>query len=195
MLYVRATLVSGEQLVSQFEKVAKFGRFARDVFHGRVPFNVWTPVGDTHPASGERVLYRGRRIVNPRHIVSLDRVRPVAGAPEGTLDPTHFELEPEMQRGRFGAWTCPDTVPAHAPEGLVAGASYPVHRDTTGYGERYVVARAAQMVNGAVDEQEVRFFIDRSAEDPLAPVTSATADTDFGEDVDEGSYSGDDDEE
>jgi hypothetical protein len=188
-LYVRATLTDGSAVVSQFGKLEGIETYARQVFAGSKPFNVWTVVHTTHPASGEACLVRRRRVVPGSRIAELEVVEPVQNAnleptADGLLDPSQFQPALHIQKGEAGLHTFEATE--DLPEGAVAGIGYPIHREAFGYSFlRYVILRVAQ--DGA---EELRHWIDPRPTEPVAvtngePVSPGDGDDDFGDDGDE----------
>lgn len=163
--YVQATLKNGTVVVSAFTKLAGVENYGRDVFAGRKPFNAWEIVGTTHPASGEAVLVRRRRIYNGSEIASLEEVRSVVGEDHG-LDPANFEPVLHVQRGRHGSLH--RFTEGNAPEGAVTGLDYPVHTDPArahGF-QKYVILRVAQpAVGDEPGSPEQRFYLER----PVSP--------------------------
>jgi hypothetical protein len=188
--FLRATLEDGTQVISEFSKLARVGRYAAQVMAGQKALNVWRPVATQHPASGEPVLIRTRTLINGRLVRSLEQVQPAVV--DHGYDPNGFEPVPEMARGRYGTWVCPSPVPEGAPAGLVPGAEYPIHRDVTGWGDRYVIVRVAQGEEEGQDE--VRYLFEQHG------VSSAGMPAGHGEEEvteggeDDGGFGDDDDE-
>lgn len=125
MRYLMATLTNGETVISEFSKLSNVQRYIAQVFAGTKPFNVWIPVGTEHPQSGEPCLVRRREMISGSMIARVQEVEPV-GEDHGH-DPANFNPITLPQSGEYGSWTCPDNE--DTPEGAVAGARYPVHRD------------------------------------------------------------------
>lgn len=176
--FLRATLRDGTQVVSVFTKLAGVENYARDVFAMRKPFNAWQIVGTAHPASGEQVLMRQRRVYNGSQIVSIEQVRPVSGREEDHgLQAENFEPVTHTARGRDGTY---QFTAANAPEGAQVGIDYPVHRDPTrqhGF-NRYVVLRIAHTSEEGQQVPESRYYIDRPASAAPYVEVSGPADAD-----------------
>lgn len=176
--YLRATLRDGTQVVSVFTKLTNVENYARDVFAMRKPFNAWAIVGTQHPASGEPVLMRQRRVINGGQIVGIEAVKPVSGREEDHgLAAENFEPVTHTRRGRDGTYAFTD---ANAPEGAQAGIDYPVHRDPTrqhGY-NRYVILRIAHSDEAGGMVPESRYYIDRPASAAPFIEVSGPADAD-----------------
>lgn len=142
MLYVRVTLRSGEQVVSEFSRLRGISRYSQQVMGGVKPFNVWQVVAETHPVSGEPCLMRSRRLINGREIVDMQIVEPQterADEARATLRADLFDPVTEPQGGEAGIWVAPDNE--DRPELAVAGARYPVHVNPSTL-DRYVILRA-----------------------------------------------------
>jgi hypothetical protein len=97
---------------------------------------------------------RQRIMLNGRDIQSLQQVTRSPDAPEGSLDPAHFQPVVEAQSGDGGIWVCPRE--GEAPEHAVRGMQYPVHIDRTSLQPYVILLRAGQ-------PDEVRYEI------PIAP--------------------------
>lgn len=151
--FLMATLASGVAVVAEFSRLNGSGQgYASQVFSGRKPFNAWRVVGSTHPHSGEAVLVRSREMYNGSEVVKVAQVRPLAGREEThNYDPANFEIVQEMQKGQYGMWTAPTE---NTPEGAVAGAAYPIHREPESL-RRYAILKVAQG-----EDAERRFYLD-----------------------------------
>jgi hypothetical protein len=159
-LFLLATLIDGGQVVAEFSKLEGSGEgYVSNVFAGRKTFNAWKVVGDTHPHSGEKVLLRQRVMLNGRVIERVIPVQPKAGFEERhEYEPGNFEPVIEVQNGAGGKYVAPLTG---TPEGAVAGATYPVHREE-GSLEKYVILKVASPTETNPLEGEVRFWVDRN---------------------------------
>lgn len=178
--FLQVELTTGEQVISEFSKLGKIGRYVGQVFAGSKPLNVWSVLAKTHPHSGEPVLIRRRRFIPAAMIVAIEAVQPKAGMAEShDLNPANFEPVPQMQKGTYGLWVAPED----AAEGLVAGAEYPVHVDPESL-QRYVI------ISGAGTPDERRWFFHSATWEPVAeamPVgggEGAAFDDDYNEDDD-----------
>src|SRR5688500_18272217 len=63
-LFVRATLKSGEQVISTFTKLKGISRYGSDVLSGRKSFNRWRRVSTAHPVSCGRVMRRAQEVIS-----------------------------------------------------------------------------------------------------------------------------------
>jgi hypothetical protein len=148
MLYLKATLHDGTVVVSEFSRLRNVQRYATQVFAGIKPFNVWTVVSTTHPASGEPVLFRTQELVNGRDIERIERVKPITtDSTAVSLDPSNFVACPVMQRGERGVYMLPADQAEH--DGIVAGVEYPVHRDPS--------TMADYIITGMLSGEPVRY--------------------------------------
>lgn len=182
-MFVRATTRDGAQLVSEFSRLNGLENYSRDVFSGRKPFNLWTVVAQRHEHSGEKVLHRTRTLIPGSEITRLEEVEPIDPSNFAVEDPSTFRPVVLMQRGEAGIWKAEGD---DLPEGAVAGAEYPIHRESIGYGfYRYVILTAAVEGEGGVEPvAEVRHWLDEIPEHllraaqpaPAAPVLAVAAD-------------------
>lgn len=198
MRFLRARLASGQVIVSRFEKLANVEKYVAQVFAGIKPFNVWVPVGERHPQSGEKVSLRTRRMFPARQIVEIEEVKPVSGREtDHNFEPSNFEPVVSMSRGERGIFTVPKED-ERAPglygaqgdplytegmreQGLVTGTQYPVHRDTTSYRD-YIVTTAA-----SEGQEEVRYYLDgHGAPQPMTVQAGVEDDGGWGDDDDQG---------
>ena len=144
MRFIRATLDTGEQIISRFDGLASVHKFAQQVFSGVKPFIAYTVVSETHPASGEAVLMRTRRFVQPSSVRTLDEVVWTGtGAPDLTaLDGWVSRVAPRA--GRYGVWRVPEgEVVEVAGVRATPNVDYPVRYDAPSR-TRYVILQAAQ---------------------------------------------------
>jgi hypothetical protein len=151
--FLQATLLSGVAVVSEFENLGGSGQgYATQVFACVKPFNAWRKVGSVHPQSGETVAIRTRVMYSGAQIASIAQVKPKAGFEEThEFQPENFEPVAEMRHGRHGMYVAPSEA---TPNGAVAGAEYPVHRQDSDF-RRYVILRAATATT-----PELRHWID-----------------------------------
>lgn len=154
MQFILVKLTDGSSVVGEFQQRQAMRRFAANVMSGQKAFPVWRTVSNAHPHSGEPVLMRTREFVNGNLILSMVEVEPVSVGTDGevNMDPQNFQPVAAIQRkGSLGSWVAPAEA---TPEGAVAGASYPVHRDDSD-ARRYVILLA-----GNEDREEVRHYLD-----------------------------------
>lgn len=182
--FLMATLVDGTKVVGQFEQLGGSGQgYAEQVMRGVKAFNAWRVVGTNHPASGEPCLLRIREMIAGSRIQSIQQVHPTVSNHNYAW--TNFQPVVELQKGQYGNWTAPSVG---APEGVVAGMDYPVHRDPAD-GRRYVIVKVAgepETVGGEpVPEQ--RYYVDATTLAPVVDRDDATADDD---DEEDGGYVG-----
>jgi len=178
MLYVRALMVDGTQVVSSFERLQGIRKLSADVLGNRKAFPVWRVVGTTHPVSGEPCLTRTRQFVSGRQIAHMEVVTPTNENHE--YDPENFEPVVEVQRGDAGRmFFTEDMDPV---DGVTVGVEYPLHRAPDG--RRFVIVTS----NSGDGEEDVLHYIDDEAVDmtdalrdvmePGAPVVESDEDYD-----------------
>jgi hypothetical protein len=162
--FLRATLDTGEQVVSEFANLAGSGQgYATQVFAGVKPFNAWRVVSGRHPVSGEEVLVRARTMYSGRRIQTIQQVKPIAGREQNHgYAADAFEAVLEVQHGQYGMWVAPSE---NTPEGAVAGTEYPIHRDSPDF-RRYVILRVAgePAAIGGEPVPELRHYIDTGSQ-------------------------------
>lgn len=153
MLFVKATLMDGEAVIVEFDKLKGIRQLSADVMGGRKAFPIWRKVSERHPVSNEPVLVRTRTFLRGDQIKEMQVVKPREGFDDThNLQPEHFEAEVHMKSGRDGLWKAPSGEGAVV--GAQAGTDYPIHRDEATH-RRYVIL--------AWDENEaeqVRHFLD-----------------------------------
>ena len=144
MRFIRATLDSGEQIVSRFDGLASVHKFAQQVFSGVRPFIAYAVVSETHPASGEAVLMRTRRFVQPSSVRALDEVIWVGEGAPNLGATTGWSSRVAPRAGRYGVWKVPEgeTVEVNGVR-ATPGVEYPVRYDAPSR-TRYVILQAAQ---------------------------------------------------
>jgi hypothetical protein len=160
MIYVKATTISGNEFVSEFDRLTGIRELSANVFAGRRPFPVWRTVGRAHPVSNEPCLIRERTFVNGSQILSMEIVEPVMDD-HGYL-PDYFRPVARMSNGsagthRFTEETRPDDAGAH----VSTEHDYPLHRAPDG--GRFVILQHRD--NG---DPNTEYRID-----PPAPVDAA----------------------
>jgi hypothetical protein len=133
MRYLKATLQDGTEVIGQFSKLEKVGRYIAQVFAGQKPFNVYKTVGDTLP-SGEKGALRTRETIRGSLITRIVEVNE-GGTPIA-----------EIPRGTRGRWTVPSNSQI---EGLVPGTVYPKHRNARSLRD-FVIVKAATPTSPAV---------------------------------------------
>lgn len=136
--YIKATLVDGTTVVSEFSKMGTGFGYMHQVAAGR-PFNAWRTVAGAHPASGEVLNIRELVVIPSARIVSLN----VCNA-DGSMVVT-------VPRGECGRYRFPTE---NVPEGGAAGIDYPIRRDPVTL-RRYVVLDAASNVIHNLDAAPV----------------------------------------
>lgn len=154
-MYMLIALKSGEKFVSEFTKLRSPQKYAQQVFSGQKVMNVWRVEALTHPASGERVLIRSRKIVPGEAIAYIEQVTPKPGlneVHEHEYKVENFEPYLVIQRGKGGMHVFLDNE--DLPDGAVPGIEYPVHLDERR--KKYVIVTAADAENNVA---EVRFEI------------------------------------
>lgn len=156
MTYLKATLTDGAEVISEFSKLGKVGRYIAQVFARVKGFNSWQVVATTHPGNGEPCLQRTRVLLNGAFILHIAEVVPTPDRPDGSMDPIHFTAKVEFAKGTYGLWIAPSdgTIPD-----VTAGLGYPIKRDEQTM-RRYVTTNAG-----------VPHFVD-----PVAPPAEAWAD-------------------
>jgi hypothetical protein len=180
-------------MVSEFGNRQNVRNYARDVFAGKKPFNVWRVVSEAHPVSGERVRMRRGWFINGAEILSITEVKPKQGHETNhEYNPDLFEqvVLPEQfdwrgsgysrsGSGKQGYWTAPTE---NTPTGAEPGVVYPIHRDEDG--RRYVVL--------SVDPVESRLNLDGG--EPGTSVVAAGTGDESDEDDDPWAASDEDDD-
>lgn len=166
-MFMQANLKDGSKIISQFSKLGKVGAYAGQVFGGRKAFNAWEVVGDTHPVSGEKVLYRQRKLIAGSDISSLQVVKPKAGFETSHgFAPENFEQVVEMEHGRYGVFTVEaqddgGLRPAGLSEDIPLGTEFPIRRDGSSL-RKYIVVRAA-----SEGQTERRYWLDTQTEEDV----------------------------
>ncbi len=178
MLYVRAKMTDGTEVVSSFERLQGIRKLSADVLGNRKAFPVWRVVDTTHPVSGEPCLTRTRQFVSGRMIAHMEVVTPTTEDHE--YNPDNFEPVVEVQRGDAGRMLFTEDM--DAVEGITVGVEYPLHRAPDG--RRFVIVTS----NSGEGEEDVLHYIDDEAVDmtealrdvmePGAPVVDASEDYD-----------------
>ena len=159
--FLKATLMDGTEVISEFRNLEKVGKYIADVFSNRKPFNVWRTVSEDHPSgSGEACVVRTRMSIRPsqvRQITEVTRRTGALAAPPTSYEPQDFVDVQIIPKGERGLWRAPLE---NTPEGLVAGLQYPVHRDQTNFRDYVVVRTATIREEGITPEQ--KYYIRRA---------------------------------
>lgn len=171
--FIKATLVDGREIVSEFSKNQNVPKYAAMLFHTMRPFAEWHVVASTHPSSGESVLVRTNTLHSGRSVRALTIVVPIAGREhDHNYDVNLFVAKPLVQGGAHGAWTAPET---NTPELAVAGVSYPIHIDPLDT-RRYVIV---------VAQPETRFYLEAEATTSHSTVDGLTGEATYTGDADD----------
>lgn len=185
MLYVLITLKDGTQFVSQFSKLRGIGTYAGQVMTGKKALNVWKVLGNEHPASGEKVLVRQRKMLNGTEVASMEEVLPREDADPAAveaLDIGAFTQKPHIEKGPHGLYQF-DAADETRPEGVSVRLPYPIYRDPDTL-RRYVILTAARE-----GTPEVRHYLDAESigMSPVPPTGDAEQERaeDFTEEYDD----------
>lgn len=183
--FLKAVLKDGTSVVSEFAKLTKVQRYARQVFAGQKTFNVWEVQSETHPASGEKAPQRTRRMIGGASIVEISEVEPTTDAHGYMVN--NFRTKVRGASGERGRWKVPATSEPIVVQGITLsqGVEYPLHRDNGSWRD-YIVAKASQ----GEGDPEVRFYVDEVPRGVTVTSNGSDADDDF----DDGFGRDDDDE-
>lgn len=165
-MFLMATMDNGDQIVSEFSKLAHVERYVAQVMAGGRPFNAWKVTSEVHPQSLDVCLIRTRQMISGRVIRLVEIVERAPTAPPDSLAPQDFVSVPMIQRGQYGTWKAPEE---NTPAGAVAGVEYPIKRDPATL-VRYVTLKIANE-----STPELRFTIDAepmvtNGGDPIANI-------------------------
>lgn len=174
-MFLRAKLIDGTQVISEFTKLGRTERYVNQVFTGQKPFNAWRIVGRAHPVSGEAVVLRTRLMLNGSQVVAVEQVVPTIE--DHNYDPANFKSAETVQKGSQGIYTVPEQDVPEPLAGVAPGTQYPIHRDDGSF-RKFIVTRVAnpEAEAGSAESIDQRFYLDGQGE--RAPATAyASRDT------------------
>lgn len=155
MLFVKAYLDDGTQVISEFTKLKGIRELSAQVYAGSKAFPVWKIVSDVHPESGEPVLSRTRQFLSGRIIDRLEVVEPTQE--NHGYSPDNFGPVISVSEGAAGRMVFTEEM--DVPDGVAVNIEYPLH--VAPDGRRFVIVTS----NSAAGDEDVLHYIDAEGGD------------------------------